>query len=1044
MHDIKPYETNSTGQRSSAHGRSKSSVRLAAILQCALVPIVVLAALGWRADVAVAERVDGGLTRVAAVRLPTSFLNNGTNNQGGVAVDSSARRVIASSGNHVEAKPNVPDYVAVDADTGKVVATTSRPLAVGATLAQTQILYGQAVDETHHRLFVSLYTTGDTTEISIAALDTRTLQPRGAPFHVPVLNTSSGAVGLTYSDRDHLLYVLGLSPANSVVPSPNPMEIVAVNVDAAGGAVVGTPALMPDCEELSSTLGRGAPLGETSDGTSLYTVCTEDHSRFAVARVSKPVLQQTGADAGGGIHVEYYPGIVAPTGSVGLETAVISKRDRVVVIVTAGSAQVAYVFDGQKNTYIATPTLFSSGRTSVQYLTPSFGVNPETGRFYSHDLAFPTNYDAGQCQNEITTKNAITVGETRYSQDSTQQFATGDGALYSGPGAVMDFDPTGHNLWIEDAVIDPTRAHCPRIGSQLVAYHDATPDALAPTPPNFDASTTNIAEVQGQTAADLGAQASAFAYRYQLSPSGAEGPATYLPCESGSCFTPGCDFPTEYPSEVFTALGMPTPTVPAQYPPAQYHNLCNAGDRVATFAQIPEVTMDTSEVRAQAAPASINREWSQDVRALTSLDATLASTGLAQAASSPSSNAYPIRTDGYAIPYGISSCSDPGRTQGGDQTAGSAIMASPPPVDTSPPGSASVTCDGKKPQATGSAAMNGAIKAQANGGQVAAQAPFFVEDARTTAKVNADSTLGSMATADTVLDGINISLPTGQQVLHIGRFEVSATAWAHGRPGTNGTKFTCQASGVTLTTTNADGSTSEQTLPDTGPGSTAPTDCHALKATLQASLNQVFSGVLQVDFPDWTSSSDHSSTATYDDWVRMTSPGGYIAQVEASRAYQNSQVITLNQRTVEQPGMVITYLGDTANRHNRFVVSLGAVAVTATYGIYPLDSGPPAPGCDASDLAACGNPPTPEPQATTAPLLSDVATPTNPTPPTALQQRGSGFFNTVRQVAQAVVDGFEFLLQHPGLIPPLLAAWLFFSAPLYALSRRRALVHATA
>jgi hypothetical protein len=750
--------------------------------------------------------------------------------------------------------------------------------------------------------------------------------------------------------------------------------------------------------------------------------------------------------------VDYYPGIVAPGGAVGIGTAVLPAYDVVMAVVTAGSSHVMYVFDGRRSEYVATPTLFAAGSTDLDYLAPAVGVNYQTGRFYAHSLAFRSQDDAGHCRNVVPSRNAITVGEASFGQDATAQYPTGDGSFLTGSGTVIGVDPVRQNLWIEDTVIDTTREGCPTLAGRLVVYRDSAPPAAAPTPPNFDAETTDIREESGKTGSDISGQASAFAYRYQLSPNGTEGPVTNVPCLHGSCFTPGCNIVTEYGNELADVvnefsgnLGFPTSVRnPIQAMPSQYHNICGAADRVATAAQVPTVTLDSAEVRAQAIPANFNREWAQDIQAITSADGlgnTAASslpTGvLATPTPAPSPSPSAIRTDGYRLPYRVVSCAQPGSGAQEPMGASESIVTAPPPVNPRAPGYAKVDCDGEKSTATGIAQMNSSVGSSGSGQDVSLWAPVSVQDARTTAGVKRDPAKGAFSYATTALDGISIGTPTGDQLLHIGRLEVEARAWAHGRPGTNGTEYVCRASKVALTSTS-NGQTSVQPIDD------AWTSCADLKKQLQDTVNQTFSGLLQIDFPDWTSSEDKATDkpSTYDDWVRMKSPGGYIAQVEASRVYQASEMITLNARTIEQPGLVVTYLGDTRNRHNRLVVTLGAVAVTATYGIYLLDNGGGGGGCaDTTPVQAdCAGPTPSVPQPTMGAGGTGSGGSGDKKPPIGQMGGGGGLGEKLRQLVQAVVDGFEFLWQHPALIPPLIAAWLFFSAPLYALSRRRALL----
>jgi hypothetical protein len=136
--------------------------------------------------------------------------------------------------------------------------------------------------------------------------------------------------------------------------------------------------------------------------------------------------------------------------------------------------------------------------------------------------------------------------------------------------------------------------------------------------------------------------------------------------------------------------------------------------------------------------------------------------------------------------------------------------------------------------------------------------------------------------------------------------------------------------------------------------------------------------------------------------------------------------------------MVVTVVMDTGQRHERLVTSFAGVAVSATYGIFPLpqfDAIPP------PDFGGVALPPLPDTgTATVAPEPVAPAGALNAAPAAA----SSGPAGVIQRALQAVVDGLQVLWEHPGLIPPLLAVWALLGAPVYVLQRRRQLAAVTA
>jgi hypothetical protein len=206
--------------------------------------------------------------------------------------------------------------------------------------------------------------------------------------------------------------------------------------------------------------------------------------------------------------------------------------------------------------------------------------------------------------------------------------------------------------------------------------------------------------------------------------------------------------------------------------------------------------------------------------------------------------------------------------------------------------------------------------------------------------------------------------------------------------------------------------------------------------------------------------------------VQRVSPKGYRAELKASEVRQLQNSVLLSDTSIEQPGLVVTVYADSASERDRFIATFGGVAATATYGIYPLgfgDSGPP-PSCTTSDTtvtaAQAPLPAAPVQLAATGIGAADIPTTQatsdcgsssttsgsganggggqgGGTPqPEAIPVFPPGFPPGGAVVAQ-VMTGIEFLWEHPGLIPPLLAIWALLMWPWYVMARRRALVSST-
>jgi hypothetical protein len=148
----------------------------------------------------------------------------------------------------------------------------------------------------------------------------------------------------------------------------------------------------------------------------------------------------------------------------------------------------------------------------------------------------------------------------------------------------------------------------------------------------------------------------------------------------------------------------------------------------------------------------------------------------------------------------------------------------------------------------------------------------------------------------------NISVLGG--ILRFGEVRASATAWAHGRPGTSGTDYKPVIKRVSLAGQELCSDTCSTQVIDT--------------------INQQLAGRVRVSVPVPG---------------RLASNGGYQATV-ARRSADQIEEIVLNEQPndrLELPAMVITVYGDAA-KPARTVVELAGAEVEARYGITALSS----------------------------------------------------------------------------------------------------------
>jgi hypothetical protein len=802
--------------------------------------------------------------------------------------------------------------------------------------------------------------------------------------------------------------------------------------------------------------------------------------------------------AQGSYPVDVYPGITP--GSVGAAEALwVPGVDRLVTLVptNGNTGWAAYVFDGPTTTFVASPPLFQPSGSSVTYvdvITP--GLDPTTGRVYAHDYAFATqgrDSQGGPCTQLVPHANSFALLEADALGNAVQTRPSGDPGL-SGADRGTGFDPVKRNLWMVDEVLRPTQCNANQpAGSDnrdgrsfyLAVYHDGLPPAERDATSDPDLATANIPEAPNAAGANFTAQAAAFGARYQVAPSGVEGPLTNASAPSAGSLS--CDPATAYSAGFGNVpLGVPAPAPPPL--PAQYHDFCHAGNREATFASVPRVALDTSEVRAVAIAGETDRESAENLESATNAaqpgsysddvvgyvnsggpehnppptQAPRACSALA-ATPSPGPSMSPTPgpfqpgcfptaaadlapyVGGEALPFAPASCADNGSGPGSEGPAYNQVQVGQgPPLASTGPSEALTQCSFEALSAHASAFTNAPTVGY----------PVAAHEATSSAEVGKSGGPGTSAASEAVVEGIDVA-----GLLHIGRLTMQATTSAHGRPGTSHASLTCTLSDVTVTLpgSGAPSATpgptglivplspsmpSVSTIPGTSMDQrttfTFSGDTSCWDGTLQADiaqLNQQLEGILSIEFPPAPTTSAEAGHYEGDlQVVQEQSPGGYIAQVEASKLRQLQNTVLLNDPSIEQPGMIVTLYQDSPTERDRVIATFGGVAATATYGIFPLGM-----ACNTSE---CAPPPPPVtgPPALRSTLAGGPHDGGGGGGAMPLRPRNTGVLGTLLDIVNTVVDGLQFLWEHPGLIPPLLAVWALLLWPVYVMARRRPLL----
>jgi hypothetical protein len=960
-------------------------------------------------------------------------------------VDPSARRVIVFCNECDKSPIAARSY---DADTMKPVADLKDPLGFFGAASD----HAYTLDVAHHHLFklANNGTNAVARSSVVAVIDTLTMKLLSS------YNVSIGERfgGLFYSSKDNVLYTVDKG-------TNSPYEVQALDPDS--GQVLWERYLY-ECAQDSAVPANNFPLalGVSGDAKNLYTICEPhpgDGSSGArvgidVVRLALPADARSVAGPATAVApviyngaADLFPGIVDGGGGFFFDSIWLPGIDRLAALVPGGDGGAGLiVFDSATATYVSAPTLFSTGGIrGIAFNTPALGIDPSTGRVFAHSFA----YTSGGCPNQVGGSNGFATAEAALNGNATTISPSGDPTLTAflhGGSAPMGYDPVRRNLWMADYRFIPSAKGCDATtnlglqGSSLAIYHDGLAPASLDKNTNVDASTVNVAEATGVTGANVGALASAFGARYQMAPSGVEGPLTgtsvngqTLTCQNASSFY--------LLGTAYTVGQKDSPPVP----PA-YQEFCNSGARTATFASV---------VRADAIAGDTNRDSASNLANGTDfsspgpyVDRSLGYVGLPKQCLDPGGadrcavpEQYRPYATGEALPWEPATCEDTGDNQADINKRNALQIGSNPAPDSSQkplvvpgnaPGASEAECLYQANLAKGSATTTGP-------GDTSVGYPVFAQDASSVATVQRTSKEGSVAIATSIADGIDIA-----GVLHIGRLEVSATAKAHGRPGTTVATYTCTVTGLTVTlptgaitvptSSTVPGKLQGAGLPVAVPGSA---DCSdpAVQQDI-ALVNHAFNGSLILDMPVGYSDASKAPGGA-DGVVVQASHGGYLAQVQASALRRNQNNILLNDRALEQPGLVVTAVDDTAQRHSRFVATFAAVAASATYGIYLLppnddsfDGGP------AGDLGANSST---VPETGVSPESSTLQSTAAAVGPGGGGGNG-GLVGAITRAYQAVVDGIRVLMQHPGLIAPLAAVWVLLGLPFYLVSRRRALL----
>jgi len=1018
--------------------------------------VATLAVLGSIAWIGSATAVRGlasgtGLTRVAHIALPASYQSPDATY---LAIDPGLRRAVLSLGNDgAGGAPSAVKFFDLD-HLGQVT-----------TIGGEQGVHRQhAVDATRHRLFVGDQNGGVSIYDEVA-------QKRVTSYAIPSVFTGDFTWGMAYAPHSNILYL--------VTAQAHQFTIAALDADS--GQELWQQSISQCSQGVAVTTQQA--VGVSLDERSLYTICN----------LQAAYIGGLGGIQGGGAIVSLQlpadprniPGCAATalgpcayngpfdlsagivTGDSGSDSLWVPGTparpiERMVTFTPAHGGWASYVFDTQTRHFVGAPTLYQpAANTDVFYGVLGFGVDPASGRVFTQaeqKRAYRQS-NGTVCDDLVPGGNSFQVAESAELGNASFNVPIQDTGLSSQ--TEMGYDPVGHNVWMLDNPPPPGNCNA-NLGSKswfVDVYHVDLPPAQAGDAGDPDLATTNMPEAPGVTGANVGAAASAFGVRYELAPGGVEAPLTSVSAGSNGTLT--CTPSTLYTPLISAATFVPLPAFANPPEPPQYTAFCHAGNREATFAHVPTVSLDAAEVRAQAVAGDTDAASAQDLETASNFAGpgptvdsnvgyVLNSAGQPdpQQCMVPDPNnqgqyvdrcAAPSQVapyvSGQALPYRPASCDDSGANPGSNSADNSVKVGQPPPPSPSGSPSSALTLPASAPGSALASCTFSASTQQASGESASNQAslglPISVHDTTSSAGVKRTSTDGTIAWAKSIVNGINIG-----NLVEIGRLEVTASASAHGRPKTTDVNYDCEVFGLTLA--NIPGSPVQSPSPSTSQFKNPMTCADAQGYVDQLMLNSTLTGRVSIVFPKAYNDVKHAPLGSYG-LVQERTPGGYLAQVQKSQLDQIQDSILTSDQNVEQPGLVVTMVLDTTQERNRLMASFGGVATNATYGIYSLNQDFGSGGGDGS----LGGP-----DGSNGPLglLSTPPGPTSLNSPAPLGKTKTGPGsnpNGIGAVAQAVVDGFRFLFQHPSLIPALMAVWLLFAAPGYLLARRRTLLLTT-
>jgi hypothetical protein len=298
---------------------------------------------------------------------------------------------------------------------------------------------------------------------------------------------------------------------------------------------------------------------------------------------------------------------------------------------------------------------------------------------------------------------------------------------------------------------------------------------------------------------------------------------------------------------------------------------------------------------------------------------------------------------------------------------------------------ASVSCMKDGEQVIGSARNEGPWNA----------GPVLVGDSRASSYAVRDPQRGIVSVATAEVTDLDLGGLAG-----IGRVTARAETWAAGRPGTAGSRFVRAFEDAWVTT---DG---ERRM---------ICDAQCDPRTLQAALGRALGPRVQITFP------------APDEARAKGTPGGFEALVVRD-AFEQTNDIAVNDEVdvrLEVPAMEITVVADGRIR-SRVVASLAAVSAESHYGVFRLAQGSPA----GPARPALGAP-------VAAPVLA--AKPSPPPEAQVIEQVTIEPGGLMGKLVRKVFDGLRWFFASPANALRAMAMWTLLAAPLFLLTRRRAL-----